>query len=174
MLVAASVLPHPPLLVPEVSVATPDWLAELRAAVAASVEATLGSSPDLVVAVGSAAQAGEWDETAGGSMAPYGVDVRAGGPETALPLSLAVAARVLDAAGWSGPRRYAALAADAGAEGHAAAGERLAASAERVAMLVMGDGSAKRTSEAPGYLDDRAADFDTSVVGALTTADLPT
>ena len=145
MLVAASVLPHPPLLVPEVSVATPDWLAELRAAVADSVQSLLGSEPDLVVAVGcgigGAPHVGEWDEQAGGTMAAYGVDTTAGGPTTVLPLSLTIAARVLDDADWRGPRRYVALTDGDDADRHAEAGARIAASADRVAVLAMGDGS---------------------------------
>jgi hypothetical protein len=171
MLVAASVLPHPPLLIPEVSVATPDWLAELRAAVAGSAQRLASSAPDLVVAVGSAPTAGEWDEDAGGTMAPYGVDSRAGGPNPVLPLSLTIGARVLDDVGWRGRRRYVALAAGDGAATHAAVGARIAGSAERVAIIAMGDGSAKRTTEAPGYFDERSPAFDATVVAALAGSD---
>jgi hypothetical protein len=172
MLVAASVLPHPPLLVPEVSVATPDWLAELRAAVADSVRRLVDSEPDVVVSIGSAATPGEWTERAGGSLRSYGVAVSAGGPEVALPLSLTIAARVLDDAGWQGSRHYAVLASDLDAATIAAAGRRLAGVADRVAVLAMGDGSAKRTSEAPGYLDPRASEFDAEAVAALGDADV--
>jgi hypothetical protein len=171
MLVAASVLPHPPLLIPEVSVRAPDWLAELRAAVADSVRALLDAGPETVVAVGSGQAAGEWDHAAGGTMARYGIDVLAGGDEGVLPLSLTIAARVLDDAGWDGPRRYAALADDGAVDGNAEAGRRLAESADRVAMLAMGDGSAKRTTEAPGYLDERSETFDAAALAALTAAD---
>ena len=175
MLVAASVLPHPPLLVPEVSVATPDWLAQLRAAVADSVQCLLGSEPNLVVAVGCgsgrASHVGEWDEEAGGTMAAYGVDTTAGGPTATLPLSLTIAARVLDDADWRGPRRYVALTRSGDADRHAEAGARIAASADRVAVLAMGDGSARRTPEAPGYFDQRATPFDAAGVAALVAAD---
>jgi hypothetical protein len=173
MLVAACVLPHPPLLVPEVSVATPGWLAELRAAVADSAQRLVGSAPDLVVAVGSALTAGEWDDDAGGTMAPYGVDSTAGGPNPVLPLSLTIAARVLDDVGWRGRRRHVALSAADGAHRHAAVGARIAESAERVAMIAMGDGSAKRTTEAPGYFDERSGAFDAAVVAALAGGDAP-
>jgi hypothetical protein len=40
-----------------------------------------------------------------------------------------------------------------------------------VALLVMGDGSARRDVKAPGYLDDRAADFDASVVAAFSSGE---
>jgi hypothetical protein len=173
MLVAACVLPHPPLFVPEVSVATPDWLAELRAAVADSARRLVSSTPDLVVAVGSAQTAGEWDDGAGGTMAPYGVDVTAGGASPVLPLSLTVAARVLDDVGWQGRRRYVALAAADGADSHAAIGARIAESADRVAMIAMGDGSAKRTTGAPGYFDERSGAFDAAAVAALAGGDAP-
>jgi hypothetical protein len=173
MLVAACVLPHPPLLVPEVSVSEPEWLAELRAAVAESVRAAVSSAPEIIVAVGSAPTAGEWGERAGGTMRPYGVDARAGGSEHVLPLSLTIAARALDDVGWQGRRRFAALDARNGAEANAAVGRRLAASAGRVAILAMGDGTAKRTTEAPGYLDERAQAFDAAVVAALAAVDAP-
>jgi aromatic ring-opening dioxygenase LigB subunit len=39
-------------------------------------------------------------------------------------------------------------------------------------MLVMGDGSACRTVKAPGYLDERAADFDAAAARALGSADV--
>jgi hypothetical protein len=103
-------------------------------------------------------------------MAAYGVDTTAGGPTTALPLSLTIAARVLDDADWRGPRRYVVL-TDGDADRHAEAGARIAASADRVAVLAMGDGSARRTTEAPGYFDQRSTPFDAAVVAALVTAD---
>jgi hypothetical protein len=174
MLVAACVLPHPPLLIPEVSVSEPAWLSELRAAVAGSVRALADLGPDIVVGVGSAAAGAEWDEHAGGTMRPYGVDARAGGSELVLPLSLTIAARALDEAGWQGRRRFVALDTASTADESAAVGRRLAASADRVAIMAMGDGTAKRTTEAPGYLDERADSFDAAVVAALAAADATT
>jgi hypothetical protein len=173
MLVAACVLPHPPLLFPEVSVSTSHWLAELRGAVADSVKAVIETAPDVVIAVGRGPTAGEWDGRVGGTMRAYGVDARAGGADVLLPLSLTVAARVLDDAGWRGERCYAAVPADNGADQNAAIGRRLAGCAQRVAILAMGDGSAKRTTEAPGYLDERAEPFDAEVVTELAAADAP-
>jgi hypothetical protein len=41
----------------------------------------------------------------------------------------------------------------------------------RVGLLVMGDGSARRSPAAPGYLDARAAGFDARVAGAFRDAD---
>ncbi len=46
------------------------------------------------------------------------------------------------------------------AERCAGLGAEIGGGSERVALLVMGDGSACRTLKAPGYLDERAAPFD--------------
>ncbi|MEO3768694.1 hypothetical protein ABGA99_36235, partial [Streptomyces sp. B5E4] len=40
-----------------------------------------------------------------------------------------------------------------------------------VGLLVMGDGSARRTQKAPGYYDERAAGFDAEAARALGAAD---
>jgi hypothetical protein len=40
-----------------------------------------------------------------------------------------------------------------------------------VGVLAMGDGSARRTVKAPGYLDDDAAPFDAAVAAALAAGD---
>lgn len=43
--------------------------------------------------------------------------------------------------------------------------------ADRVGLLVLGDGSACRTVKAPGYLDERAEPFDAELARALGAAD---
>jgi hypothetical protein len=172
MLVAAAVCPHPPLLVPAVSVTAPPWLDELRAICQGSVGRLISAGVDRVVAVGSGPVTGTWDHSAGGSLVGFGVDAEAGGPDVVLPLSLTLAAWLLDEARWDGPRSYAALARAASAAECAATGAALVAGELRVGMLVMGDGSAKRSTEAPGYLDERAAGFDAEVVRALSDRDV--
>ncbi|HZB51087.1 MAG TPA: hypothetical protein VE547_18515 [Mycobacteriales bacterium] len=42
---------------------------------------------------------------------------------------------------------------------------------DRLGLLVMGDGSARRSERAPGYVDPRAAGFDAAVAAALATGD---
>jgi hypothetical protein len=56
------------------------------------------------------------------------------------------------------------------APGEAAATGAALAAAD-VALLVMGDGSARRTLAAPGYLDERAAPYDAAVAAALRAPD---
>ncbi|MGE5135213.1 MAG: hypothetical protein ACM32E_20160 [Gemmatimonadota bacterium] len=167
MLVAALVCPHPPLLLPGLSGAT-DLAAELRAACLDGIRALAAAAPEALVLVGAAEHTGPWDGNlprgAGRFSAGRVPDGPPGGPSgnggPALPLSLAVGQELLDEAGWTGPRQLHGVAADAPAADCLALGERLAGLAGRVAMLVLGDGSARRGLKAPGYLDERAAGYD--------------
>lgn len=170
-LVAAAVCPHPPLLVPELASGAAGELDELRAACAEAVASLVAARPDLLVVVGSAATAGHFDGAAAGSLAAYGVDVSVGDGDPVLPLSLTVGRWLLDRAGAGVERTFAAVAADAAPGDCAALGRRLAGAADRVALLVMGDGSARRTEKAPGHLDPRAHAFDAEVARALATGD---
>ncbi|MEV7374829.1 class III extradiol dioxygenase subunit B-like domain-containing protein [Streptomyces sp. NPDC090301] len=89
-----------------------------------------------------------------------------------LPVSLAVGAWLLGRAGWAdAPIEGLAVDGTATPDVCAGIGRGLADSAERIALLVMGDGSACRTVKAPGYLDERAAGFDAEAARALGTAD---
>jgi aromatic ring-opening dioxygenase LigB subunit len=153
---AAAVCPHPPLLVPEVAPGTLDELADLRAACLDAVRRLLAAGPRRIVVVGHGDLDHDLDETAGGTLGPYGVDVRAGGDDPVLPLSLTIGAWLLDTAGWHGPRTY--------STGRPAVGDD-------VALLVMADGSNGRSEKAPGFLDERAAPFDAAIAAALADGD---
>ncbi|RSS33321.1 class III extradiol dioxygenase subunit B-like domain-containing protein [Streptomyces sp. WAC08241] len=181
MLVAAAVCPCPPLLVPEVATGAAPELDAVRAACADAVGLLAAARPDRLYVVGPAAEGarGVFPAGATGSFAGFGVDlsVRLGdGPagDRPLPAPLAVGAWLLDRARWAGaPVEGLAVGEEAPAEACADTGRGLAASADRVALLVMGDGSACRTVKAPGYLDERAAGFDAEAVRALGAADAP-
>jgi hypothetical protein len=90
----------------------------------------------------------------------------------ALPLALGIGGLLLDAAGYQGPRTYQGIAEYEPAAVCLALGAEIAISAPRVALLAMGDGTARRSVSAPGYLDERAAPFDEAVERAVRTADL--
>ncbi|NUS17330.1 MAG: hypothetical protein HOY69_39045 [Streptomyces sp.] len=186
MLVAAAVCPCPPLLVPEVAAGAAPELDALREACADAVGLLAASRPDRLVAVGPVDGSGSGAFPAGtpGGFRPFGValDVRLGrapgaddGPDAdavaqTLPPSLAVAAWLLR--GWNaGPVTGLGVGEGLEPERCAAEGRAVAASAPRVALLVMGDGSACRTLKAPGYLDERAEGFDAAVSAALAAAD---
>ncbi|MGW3889565.1 hypothetical protein ACWD69_12850 [Micromonospora chokoriensis] len=64
------------------------------------------------------------------------------------------------------------VAADAGPAELAVLADEVAATGERVALLVLGDGSACRGVKSPGYDDPRALPYDQRVAAALADADL--
>ncbi|MBW5484463.1 hypothetical protein [Streptomyces bambusae] len=183
MLVAAAVCPCPPLLVPQVAAGAAAELAAARTACSDALAVLAASRPDLLVVVGAAEQGGGYDQGTPGSFRAYGVDlaVRLGPPPAEpagestggdLPLSLSVAAWLLDRAQWSGtPIAGVAVAERLEPEPCAVLGADLAATSERVALLVMADGSARRSLKAPGYLDERAEAFDAGIARALAAAD---
>lgn len=182
MLVAAAVCPCPPLLVPEVAAGAAPELDRARAACTDALGVLAASRPDLMVVVGPAERSGRGTHAEGtpGSFRGFGVDldVRLGtGGGTAagrdLPPSLAVAAWLLERTGWSdAPIEGLGVGEPLEAERCIQVGRDIAARAERVALLVMGDGSACRTLKAPGYLDERAETFDAEVARALGAADV--
>jgi hypothetical protein len=144
------------MIIPEVATGAADDLASLRSACDSAISSILAGEPDRVVVIGAGDLGVDRDEGAGGTFAPYGIDLHVGGAGTELPLSLTVGAWLLDRAGWAGPRTYSTGTPDVGG---------------RVALLVMADGSAKRSTAAPGFLDDRAEAFDASIASALATGD---
>ncbi len=156
MIVAASVCPHPPVLVPEVASGAASELDDVRAAALASAAALVSMRPDRVVVIGSGPLLEPLDDSAGGTLAGHGVDVRAGGDDLVLPLSLTIGAWLLDQVGWDGPRTYTATSVPTD---------------DRAALLVMAGGSARRSVDAPGYLDERAEAYDAAIGAALASGD---
>ncbi|MEV0438135.1 class III extradiol dioxygenase subunit B-like domain-containing protein [Streptomyces spectabilis] len=186
MLVAAAVCPCPPLLVPEVAAGAAPELEAARAACSDAIAVLAASRPDLLVVVGPAEQSGRGPHAQGapGSFRGFGVDLDvtlgdapAGQSGTAsergLPTSLAVAGWLLGRTEWSAaPVEGLGVGEPLAPERCIQSGEGIAARADRVAMLVMGDSSACRTLKAPGYLDHRAEGFDAHVAEALGAADV--
>lgn len=159
-LVAAAVCPHPPLLVPELASGAAAEMDEVRERCRSAVAGLAVARPDLLVVVG--ADLGPRST----SFAPWGVDVPVDVPEP-LPLPLLVG-------GWltrGHVRSFVAVSPELDPAECAALGAELAEGADRVALLAMGDGSARHTEKAPGYLDPRAATYDEKVAKALGSAD---
>ncbi|MFI8537306.1 class III extradiol dioxygenase subunit B-like domain-containing protein [Streptomyces aquilus] len=182
MLVAAAVCPCPPLLVPEVAAGAAAELDAARAACTDALGVLAAARPDVLVVVGPAEESrrGTHAEGTRGSFRGFGVDVdvhlgpdRGGAAKDTLPPSLSVAAWLLARTGWScAPVEGLGVGEPLAAERCIEVGRDIAARAERVALLVMGDASACRTLKAPGYLDERAAPFDAEVARALGAADV--
>jgi hypothetical protein len=170
--VAAAVCPHPPLLVPEIAAGAAPETDDLRAACAEAIDSLVDANPDAVLVVGTAETTGERYEPGGvSSFAAYGapeVEVDIGGRNP--PLSLLVGAWLLSRTNtvpWSGLT----VARDALAVDCLGLGSRLADDPARLGLLVMGDGSARRSEHAPAHLHPGAEMFDSTVAKALRTAD---
>ncbi|GAA3691360.1 hypothetical protein GCM10023081_31010 [Arthrobacter ginkgonis] len=188
MLLAAALAPHPPLLFTEL-VGPPGDLPEavrsLLSSCTRAVERLVACRPETIVVIGAAEDSRDYDPRGALPVHRYGPlaapaadgaaveEGRAEGAEV-LPLSLGVGSRLLDLAGWRGERRLVGLAADAPAAECAAAGREAVRAGRRVAVLAMGDGSARRGPKAPGHLDGRAAEFDAGILKALREADAGT
>ena len=163
--------PSAPLLLPAVAGRAQEATADLRGACAEAVGAMLAVRPEVVVVVGAAPGvpsgvrygAGDAGTLRGLGVAldvPFGPHLRPGGRR--LPLAHTVGAWLLDEAGCAVPRIGVApddlpdaLAALPGAAG----------------VLAVGDGSARRTVKAPGYLDPAARTFDAAIAAALGDGD---
>lgn len=167
--IAAAVCPATPLLCPDVAVSANE-LGAVQGASHAAVGALVAAQPDEVVVVGEAPRTeeltGTWDW--GG----FGLAHRAP-PGRRLPRALGIAAWLLDEAGWRGRRRYLGIATTTSPAACDATGEQLRLDPAPTALLVVADGSARRTLKAPGYLDPRAEPYDDAIAAALASADGP-
>jgi len=164
-------------LIPEVAAGAAAETEELRQACLTAVGRALDASADQLVVVGNGPIAGTADPAATGSLAGYGVPVRVTlGPRDSdarptLPLSVTVGAWLLRQAGHAGQIGARVVTDRATPAECAALGARIAAFPGRTALLVMGDGSARRTESSPGYTDPRAVPFDDAVAEALAKGD---
>jgi hypothetical protein len=161
--------PGPPLLLPAVAGRAAADTAALRRACAEALGAVLAGGPDVVVVVGEGVPDGvRYGAGDAGNLCGFGVALRipfsgeacdAGRP---VPLAHTVGAWLLDQAGHTGARLG------------VGPGDLAAALAELdgpAAVLAVGDGSARRTVKAPGYLDAAAEPFDDAVAAALAAGD---
>lgn len=166
--VAVAFCPHPPLLLPALEGAPTPATDRLRIACSDVVATVLGVDPDVVLVVGEGPNGVRYGDGDAGDLRPWGATgrqpfsgrVRPGGRE--LPLAHTVAAWLLDRAGYAGTRL-------------GVAPDDLDAALldlpGPVALLAMGDGSARRSDKAPGHLDPAAEGFDAAVADALAAGD---
>ncbi|HEU5269629.1 MAG TPA: hypothetical protein VFU36_06860 [Jatrophihabitans sp.] len=159
--------PQPPLLLPGLTGRPVPEVEQLRAACHAAIAGLLAGRPDELVLIGGIAAA-ERDRPA--EQAPPAVRDR-----PAEPVSLRVGRQLLAEVGCAIPVRPVPIRADATTAECLATGRRLvtgtAGAGERIGLLVLADGSARRGLKAPGYLDPRADPFDRSIERALAAGD---
>lgn len=176
MISAVAFCPQPPLLVPQLAAGAASELAALRAACAAAIGRVAGASRQLVL-LGAGESSGSYSPLAQGSLAGYGLPlhVQLGAPRKGgaleLPLSLTIGAWLVSDV--LGPRTGA-VGFSVGSDfaTSPAAVELLAlADSRELGLVVMGDGSARRSATAPGYLDQRAIPFDDAALAALQKGD---
>ena len=183
MNVLAAVIPGAPLLVPALAAGSAYADADLRRAVRDCEERLVAGGPEPpVVVVGTAPTTGlvegTWD------WAPFGLP--AGGAATrgppcgrALPTALAVGAWFLDEADPGRARTYLGVSEQESPAACAALGAALSSptapmpggTCSALRLLVVADGSARRTEKAPGHLDPRAEPYDAALVHALRVGD---
>lgn len=176
MISTVAFCPQPPLLVRQLGAGAATELAALRAACVEAVGRLAGRGRQLLV-LGAGESSRSYSPLARGTLAGYGLPLEVGlgapgcGGVLELPLSLTVGAWLVGEVLGSrtGARGFTVAPDFDGTE--AAVDLRALAEAEELALLVMGDGSARRSTTSPGYLDPRAAPFDNTVVAALEKGD---
>ena len=184
VVLAAAVVPHPPLLVPDLAAGAAGVVVPLLAACDAVVAGLLARSPRTVVLIGSGRQTGAHPDRDTGTLAGFGGrpgsrPAESGGvvqvERPALPLSLTIGRWLLERAGWDGPDgsvRLHEVTADRPVEDCVRFGRRLdAETGPDSVWLALGDGSNRRGPRSPGHDDPRAAGFDAAVVRAFATGD---
>jgi hypothetical protein len=162
MIVAVAFCPHPPLLVPQIGAGVGVEADELRAACADAVDRLVSASAAQLLILGA-----DGVDRGLHRYAPGAVDV----PDyPRLPLSVAIGSWLVDRAVGTAAARPPVLVVTVRPDGSPTV--PLPDLSEPTALLVMGDGSARRSVKGPGYLDPRAEPFDDLVMDALATADL--
>jgi hypothetical protein len=160
-------VPAAPLLVPEVAGGSAAVDESLRAASLRAVSRAVVDRPDRVVVVGRVSAPGEWGRESRADFSGFGVSAVPAATGSSLPWQLSVGAWLLDAAGWDGDRRYVGVGDGVPAPG--AAGQMDSRSSS---VIVVGDGSACRSERAPGGLDPRAQDLDSTIADLLERGDV--
>lgn len=149
---AVAFCPHPPLLRPGIATGIEIETQSLRSACNTAVDRLIDASPSQLLVLGADGPLVDWQGFAPGLM-----DV----DRQPMPLSLQVGAWLLSERTLGSQPIYIAVGRD---------GEPVTPWPDLPAaagVLVMGDGSARRSLKGPGYLDERAEPFDASVVEAL-------
>lgn len=171
MIARAVLCPSPPLLARGLTGRDP-VAGSLRDACAAAVARLLSAGSEVVAVVGAGAATQAWDPDDRLDLSAYAPAPGAATGKPGLPLALGLGALLLDTAGYTGPRLLQAVGESEAPAACLRLGASLADAAATVGLLVVGDGSARRSPAAPGHFDERAAAFDDAVRGAISGGDM--
>lgn len=176
VIAGAAICPPAPLLARELTGIDP-VIPELRQACATAVGRLVRSGPEVIAVVGSGRRTATWPADGRLDLVAFAPAAGAHGEALpaqglSLPLPLGLGARLLDEAGYQGPRLLQSVHPDEPAAGCLRLGASLGRPGDRIGLLVMADGSACRSLRAPGYLDPRAAGFDAALERAVRHGEL--
>ena len=173
VITGAAICPPAPLLARKLTGRDP-VIPELREACTAVVTRLVRSGPEVIAVVGAARRTAIWPADGRLDLAAFAPALggRVRGPAPPLPLPLGLGARLLDEAGYRGPRLLRSVGSDEPAAACLRLGAGLRGLGDRVGLLVMADGSARRGVRSPGYQDPRAAAFDAALERAVRGGDL--
>lgn len=163
----------------EVTAASPASMVDaavrrLRAACYDAVRDLAAAAPDLIVVVGGGEATRTHPGSAAGSLIGLGIPFGTGSGPPVLPLSLTVGGWLAGRCLTSSGRARIELQEVASLWPAAACmslGRRLASAAPRVAVLAMGDGTARKVLGVPGAPDPAAERYDARVAAALAACD---
>ena len=155
-------MPVAPLLVPAVAGGSAGLDDDLRRACLTVAKRLTTAAPAELVVAAPTNPPGAWDESHTWDFAGFGVPRPGPIDRPRLPWALGLGAWLLDEIGWSGPRRYVGVDRTVMADDEPA---------DDVAVLALGDGSARRTEKAPGHFDVRAESFDNEIARLLAAGD---
>jgi hypothetical protein len=153
-------VPAAPLLVPAVAGGSAPADEELRAACRSVAASLVAADPGRIVVAAGWPAGGSWDDAHTWGFEGFGVQRQPADDRPRLPWPLGIGAWLLDDVGWTGARSY--VAADGVGSGLD----------DDTALLVVGDGTARRTEKAPGHLDDRAEAYDAEIARCLRDGDI--
>jgi len=180
MLVAAAVCPCLPSLAFAADMGAPAAPERLRAACAEAVAAVLAEDPEIVAVVGPGTRSLVHEVGALWAARDLGLPVgarlgqgrAAEAPASRLPMALSVGAWLLQQAGWNGPVRAYELDDARSWPTNGEDGVHLAGWADRVGLLVMGNGPTRAGADGARRPDPRAEEIDAGIAAALAGGDV--
>ncbi|MFF4896500.1 hypothetical protein [Streptomyces sp. NPDC001068] len=180
MLVAAAICPCLPSLTFATELDAPAAPERLRAACAEAVAVVLAEDPEIVAVVGPGSRSFLHEEGALRASREHGppAGIRLGhrraaqAPASRLPMALGVGVRLLQQAGWTGPVCAYELDDARSWPMNGEDGVHLAGRADRVGLLVMGNGPTRAGADGARRPDPRAEEIDAGIAAALASGDV--